>query len=186
MRDYLTNIFILLLIFIISVPCLSQEARFTIPDKGETILNRQDFSSAVEIDNFDISTGFYWTAIASVNVINRNDKNQILLLKDELKNEDDKLKRVELERLLGKWEIDLFWPKFYVKDELYEGHIYDGGVNPKSEPQAMILLLLKVDNRLNDYFNDWFDKGPMTHYPGISASVLGRNMIIARCEIFFP
>lgn len=184
-KDFSKGIFILLLI-IASVTGLAQEGRFTVPEKGVTINNRQGFLAAIEINNFDISSGFYWTAIASVKEINDNDRNRILNLREQLNNEEDSLKRGEMERLLGKWKIDLFWPKFNVKDEIYEGPIYDGGTNPRSVPQAMILLLLKVDDRLNNYFNDWFDNGPVNHYPGIPVSVLGRNMVITRCEIFFP
>ena len=91
-----------------------------------------------------------------------------------------------MKKLLGRWEVDLFWPKFYVKEGLYKSLIYDGGVNPKSEPQAAILLLLKVDDKLNAYFNDWFDDGPEKVYLGMSISILKKNMLLARCEIFFP
>lgn len=185
-RNSFYFIYIFLTTIILSVPCLSQEARFTKPNKGETIMNRQDFSVAVEIDDFDLSDGYYWTAIASVKSVNRDDRNRILFLRDQIRSEDNTVLQNEMEELLSKWEIDLFWPKFYIREELYEGNVYDGGVNPTSEPQAMILLLLKVDNKLNNYFNEWFAEGPVTRYPGIPVSALEEGLILARCEIFFP
>lgn len=168
--------------------CLAQQdgARFVTPEKGEMIINRKMFAAAVEIDGFDVSSGYYWTATASVKGLNKKERDRILQLRKELMDKDDNKKITEMKKLLGRWEVDLFWPKFYVKEGLYESLIYDGGVNPKSEPQAAILLLLKVDDKLNAYFNEWFDDGPEKGYPGMSISILKKNMLLARCEIFFP
>jgi len=168
--------------------CLAQEdgARFVTPEKGEMIINRKIFAAAVEIDGFDVSSGYYWTATASVKGLNKKERDRILQLRKELMGKDDNKKRTEMKKLLRRWEVDIFWPKFCVKEGSYESPIYDGGVNPTSEPQAMVLLLLKVDDKLNAYFNEWFDEGPENGYPGMSTSILQKNMLLARCEIFFP
>ena len=168
--------------------CLAHEdgAGFVKPEKGDMIMNRKSFAAAVEIDSFDASSGYYWTATASVKGLNKKERERILQLSKELMDRDDNKQRTEMQKLLGRWEVDLFWPKFHVKKGIYESLIYDGGVNPKSEPQAAVLLLLKVDDKLNAYFNEWFDEGPEKGYPAMSTSILKKNMLLARCEIFFP
>jgi len=55
------------------------------------------------------------------------------------------------------------------------------------EPQPMILLILKVDDSLNNYFKQWFREGSKGKgYPGIPVSKLSKRMVLDRCEIFFP
>lgn len=122
---------------------------------------------------------------ASVKNLTSNDREKILNLKKELEIQWNKNKKLEVDSLINKWEINQFWPKFYVKTPIYESKIYDGGTNPFPYPQAMILLLLKVDDSINNCFELWFEEGVEKGYPGIPLSFLKPYMIKARCEIFF-
>lgn len=164
-----------------------QRAAFTTPSRGSVVDNRRDFKVAVQIDNFE-SGGHYWVAIASVTG-HAETWNRVLELYRQLRGGRDTSKAAELVKLIGRWQGDLFWPKFFVPESPYEGRVFDGGSNPLHglEPQPMILLLLKVDDRLQAYFRNWLREGSAGKgYPGIPASRLGKAMILARAEIFFP
>ena len=162
-------------------------AAFTSRISGETIKHRKDFPVSVDIRDFDDS-GNYWVAIASVS---GHDKTWELVLKlrKQLQKKDDEKKKAELQQLISEWPIDQFWPKFYVPESPYQSKVYDGGTNPLKglEPQPMVLLILEVDDSLQSFFRRWFRDGAAGKgYPGIPVSRLGENMILARCEIFFP
>jgi hypothetical protein len=89
--------------------------------------------------------------------------------------------------LIRTWEVDQVWPKYFIKKRLYEGHVYDGGNNPRRDPQPMILLILKVDSKLDNDINQWFDEGSKKGWPGMTFEKIKNNLdILARCEIFFP
>ncbi len=160
-----------------------QRAAFTMPRKGSVVQNRRDFPVSVQIDNFEPS-GYYWVAIGSVSG-HAETWDQVL----ELYRARDASKGGKLLKLIGGWQVDLFWPKFLVPKSPYEGKVFDGGSNPLHgvEPQPMILLLLKVDDPLQTYFRRWLREGSAGKgYPGIPASRLGKDMTLARTEIFFP
>lgn len=165
----------------------SGKTGFTTPLKGDTIANRRDFVVSLEIGNFDKTTGHHWVAIASVTGHNNNWE-RVLELYSKSRDKQNAARK-ELDELVSKWRINQFWPKFYVPEESCEDHVFDGGSNPLKglEPQPMILIIIKVDDRLQDNFRQWFKRGSKgLGYPGFSASILSGNMILARCEIFFP
>lgn len=174
-------------LFVTALPALTfaQGGGFTSPRKGDTIENRKAFMVSLQINDFDKS-GHYWVAIATVTGHDSTWK-RVLELYKESRN-GNRAARSKIKALIGEWQIDQFWPKFYVSKSPYEDVVYDGGINPLRglEPQPMILLILKVDDPLTDFFKKWFKEGPKKGYPGIGASELGRGMVIARCEIFFP
>ncbi len=157
------------------------ESTFTEPRNGETVGHRKSFTAAVDIEDYS-SAGKYWVAIASVTGHERT-WDRVLELREQVMTADDRAARSELIELIGDWPLDQFWPKFFVKSNPYKAQVFDGGTNPLSEPQPMVLLLLKVDDSLQEYISGWFkDKD----YPGIPATRLRRGMILARSEIFFP
>jgi hypothetical protein len=160
---------------------------FTTPLKGDTIVNRKDFVVSLEISNFDKKTGHHWVAIASVTGHNKKWE-RVLGLYRESRGKHNAA-RTEMDKILSEWQIDQFWPKFYVPEKNYENRVFDGGSNPLKglEPQPMILLIIKVDDRMQNNFRQWFKRGAAGNgYPGYPASILSENMVLARCEIFFP
>ena len=181
---------IIVLIFVLVGISFSQGTGFTTPRKGDTIESRQDFVVSLEIDKFDNTTGHYWVAIASVTGAANWEKVIELYKKSAGKSgEVAKAGQEEMKKLIGEWKIDQVWPKFYVPVSPYQGRVFDGGQNPMKgfEPQPMILLILKVDDTLQNYFRTWFQAGEAGKgYPGIPVSRFSQNMILARCEIFFP
>jgi hypothetical protein len=163
-----------------------EKTGFTSPLKGDTIEYREDFVVSLEIGNF-VKGGNYWVAIASVTGYNNDWKSVLELYKKALGKNNEA--RKEMNELISKWQIDQFWPKFYVSESHCEDRIFDGGKNPLKglEPQPMILLILKIDDPLQNYIEKWLKDGASGKgYPGIPASRLTGNMILARCEIFFP
>jgi hypothetical protein len=163
------------------------ETGFTSPQKGDTIGNRKNFVVSLDIDDFDKTTGHHWVAIASVTGHN-NKWDRVLELYRKSKGEHNAARK-EMNKLISEWRINQFWPKFFVPEESYEGNVFDGGKNPLQglEPQPMILLIIKVDDKLQKNFRQWFRRGSEGKgYPGFPASILSGNMILARCEIFFP
>jgi hypothetical protein len=164
----------------------NEKTGFTSPLKGDTITNRQDFVVSLEIGNFN-EGGNYWVALASVTGHN-NDWERVLELYKKSRGKNNEARK-ELNQLISKWQIDQFWPKFYISENPCQDHVFDGGQNPLKglEPQPMILLILKVDDTLQNYFKQWLKNGAAGKgYPGIPVSRLPQNMILARCEIFFP
>jgi hypothetical protein len=78
----------------------------------------------------------------------------------------------------------MHWPKFYVKSAQFKGRIFDGGENPFSKPQPMIILLLKVNDSTNQQFELWLEKGKNSgHYEGIP---IDSSQITASVPIYFP
>ncbi len=184
------SLVIVLLSFISPVHGIAQDvprAAFTAPENGETIVNRKEFPVSLEIAEFSPG-GKYWVAIASVKT-HGGTWEEVVELYEELKTGYDESMRDELVRLIAEWDIDLYWPKFYVPENPYRSNVFDGGSNPLRglEPQPMILLALNADDTLHRHFRRWLREGAAGQgYPGIPASSLGRDMILARCEIFFP
>jgi hypothetical protein len=180
---------IISVIFVLSGVIFSQangKTGFSSPLKGDTIVDRRGFVVSLEIGNFDNTTGYYWVAIASVT--GHGEKwESVMQLYNESRNGQYEARK-EINKIISEWQIDQFWPKFYIPKNSYENHVFDGGSNPLSciEPQPMILLIIKVDDKLHNKFIEWFKKGKAGHgFPGYSASILSDNMILARCEIFF-
>ncbi len=103
-------------------------AIFTMPRQGDTIQSREDFAVSVEINDFG-PNGTYWVAIASVTG-HEETWDRVLELRERIKHSKDSAARSELSKLVEKWPITLFWPKFYVPENPYEGRIFDGGTNP--------------------------------------------------------
>lgn len=163
------------------------KAAFTTPQKGETIMNRGDFIVTLEISDFDRTSGFHWVAIASVTDYNKTWA-RVMELYEKSRDRYGYKAKGEMIKLISEWKIDIFWPKFYIPENPYLGHVYDNWQNPMKglEPQPMILLILKVDDALHLYFKQFLRENLQKGYPGISASKLAKNMILARCEIFFP
>ena len=192
MNGHISSKCITLLISFVVVLCASMPARaenayISEPRRGDTIQNRRDFTVTVQIDGFDVSA-YYWVAIASVKEHSET-WDRILTLYDSLKKKPNDALRGEMLKLMDKWQIDLFWPKYYVSTKLHEGRVFDGGSNPLHglEPQPMILIVLKIDDTLQAFLRKWLrDSAAGKGYPGISASKLNKSMILARCEIFFP
>ena len=157
------------------------------PASGKKIVHRENFPVSVDIKNFDDSSN-YWVAIASVS--GHDDTwERVLELREQLRKKDDEKKEAELQKLISKWPIDQLWLKFYVPESPYQSKVFGGGSNPLKglEPQPMVLLILKVDDSLQRFFRRWFRDGAAGKgYPGIPVSKLRPNMILARCEIFFP
>jgi hypothetical protein len=184
------KLFLICLIFFqLSANCLAQNALFTNIKKGETITNRESFPVAISIANFDNSNGYYWVAIASVKQIESIDWKNTILLYNEAKKTNDVDKKNELIKKISKWKIDLFWPKFYVPKSNYHSDLYDGGHNPLTglEPEPMILVIMKVDDSINESFKEWFNGSKSGKgYPGFPLSKFSENIILGRCEIFFP
>jgi hypothetical protein len=181
---------IIALIFALAGISYSQGTGFTAPRKGDTVTNRKDFGVSIEIDDFDKTTGHYWVAIASVTGA-ANWERVLELYKKSGGKSDEAAKAVqeEMKTLINGWKIDQVWPKFYVPLNPYQGRVFDGGQNPLYglEPQPMILLILKVDDPLHNYIRKWFSDGAAGKgYPGIPAASFTENMMLARCEIFFP
>jgi hypothetical protein len=181
---------IIVLIFVLTGISYSQGTRFTTPRKGDTIENRQDFIVSLTIDKFDKTTGHYWVAIATVTRSTNWERVLELYKKSGSKSGDAvREEQEEMKNLIAEWKIDQVWPKFYVPVSPYQGRVFDGGQNPMKgiDPQPMILLILKVDDTLQDYFRGWFQAGEAGKgYPGIPVSRFSQTMILARCEIFFP
>ena len=165
----------------------NEETGFTLPQKGDTIKNRNDFVVSLEIGDFDKTTGHHWVAIASV--IGHDKKwDRVLELYKESRDQRNAARK-EMNKIISKWQINQFWPKFYIPERSYEGNVFDGGHNPLTgiDPQPMILLIIKVDDKLQNNFRRWFRRGSAGKgYPGFPAQILSENMILARCEIFFP
>lgn len=161
-------------------------AAFTSHDNGSTVKNRKDFVVSVQIGNFD-STAHHWVAIASVTGHNSTWSRVLELYRGSRGNRGSTA-AFEMKALISQWNIHKFWPKFYVPKSPYEGHVFDDGINPMQglEPQPMVLLIIKVDDRLHEYFKKWFRQAPQKGFPGIPCKMLSRGMILARCEIFFP
>jgi hypothetical protein len=184
-----SNFFISLLItiliaFVFLNICIAEESKaiFLKPEKGKTIENRRNFPVKTQIYDYNANAN-YWVAIASVKG-HKNSWKRVFELRQEL---NDKSKKSQMLKLISEWKINLVWPKYHIKKKVHTGQVYDGGVNPKSEPQPMILLILKVDSKLNSDINEWLDEGPETGYPGMKIENIRDNLqILARCEIFFP
>lgn len=185
---YVTWLVIILLIYASPGFIFSQESRrtgFTVPQKGDTLI-RPEFDVSLEIGNFDRTTGHYWVAIASVKS-HLTSWDLVLELYEESRDKHNAT-RNKMNKLISEWQLNLFWPTNYIDKNPYEGMVNDGGKNPLKglEPQPMILLIIKVDDRLQNEIRKWFRKGAAENfYPGFSASLLSENMVIARCEIFF-
>ncbi len=157
-------------------------AAFTHPRCGSLVENRQNFGVSLDVRDMD-RDGSYWVAIASAT--GHDDTwDRVKELYDE-----ERLRDPEMLELISQWQIDLVWPKFFVPTSPHQGRVFDGGVNPLRglDPQPMILVLLEVDDALEEYFRTWFRQGAAGGgYPGIPASSFTEDMIVARCEIFFP
>jgi hypothetical protein len=78
---------------------------------------------------------------------------------------------------------DVHWPKFYVKKGQFTGRVSDGGQNPYSKPQEMLLLLLKVDDATSQQFERWLATGISLGYPGLRPNP---GDIVAQVPITFP
>lgn len=171
----------LLVGFMVLNICIAQgnKARFIEPDRAKIIENRKDFLVKTQIDNYDTNAN-YWVAIATVKGHHRSWKRVLQLL---TQGEDES----QLVNLIRTWEIDQVWPKYFIKKKVYEGKVYDGGNNPRRDPQPMILLILKVDSKLDNDINQWFDEGSKKGWPGMNFEKIKTNLdVLARCEIFFP
>lgn len=134
-------------------------AVFTEPSAGILIEDRADFGVAGSIQDYAhdrVNRLHYWVSLASV------------------------------ARRGAKSTPDLHWPKFYVKTAQFEGRIYDGGQNPKQEPQTMMILLLRVDDATNQRFTRWLD-GPI--FKGFRVNEQDRTRqieVVANVPIKFP
>jgi hypothetical protein len=185
-KIFIVSILVIILLGFVSLGICNVKGEdntlFLEPGKGTTILNRKNFPAKTQIDNMD-ENYHYWVAIASVKG-HDSSWNKVLELRKDLENKE---KKHQMLKLIGKWEVDLIWPKYYIKKNIYEGRVFDGGFNPGNEPQPMILLVLKVDSKLNSEINKWFREGPRKGFPGMEVEKIKHNMkILARCEIFFP
>jgi hypothetical protein len=176
---------VITIIFLFSLAApYSISAEIMSPEKGEIIENRSSFPVVVEIPNFD-SNGNYWMAIASVKNY-ASTKDRVLSILNSTTGQDEEARK-ELVRIIANWQINQFWPKFVVKRRSDWGDVYDGGRNPRREPQPMILLLIKVSDTLDQRFDNWLtdcEEGKGCN--GIPGVLLKENMIVSRTEIFFP
>jgi len=158
---------------------------FTSPSPGDTVKNRAKFKVSIQIDNFDPGSR-YWVAIATV-----TGHSSSWGAAREWYNSaggTGKILGEEIKKIFAQWQIDQFWPKFYVSENPCVNDVYDGGSNPLKgiEPQPMILLILKVEDRMHNNFVKWLREGPEKGYPGFSSSELESGIeVLARCEIFF-
>lgn len=129
-------------------------ALITEPPSGTLIKNRLDFPVAWSIDTFD---------------------------KDRAVNLHY---WVSIASVKGNNEIDLHWPKFYVKAGQAQGRVSDGGQNPLPDPQPMVILLLRVDDATNQRFTAWLKRGSTEGgFPGLPVKM---SEIAARVPIKFP
>ncbi len=81
---------------------------------------------------------------------------------------------------MGKDDLRVHWPKFYVKAARFTAPVHDGGHNPLPEKQPMTILLLRVDDSTNQRFVAWLKKG--APYDGLEVT---RSEIVARALIYF-
>ncbi len=183
MRLTSKNALVIFLLLYLTTP-YSIRAEIMSPEKGEIIENRSAFPVVVEIPNFD-SNGNYWMAIATVKNY-AGTKDRVLSILNSKTGQDEEAKE-ELVTIIANWKINQFWPKFVVKNGSDWGDVYDGGRNPRREPQPMILLLVKVSDALNQRFSNWLtDCEEGKACKGIPGVMLKENMIVSRTEIFFP
>jgi hypothetical protein len=179
---------IILLIHVLPEFIFSEKSRrtgFTALQKGETLI-RPEFDVSLEISNFNRTTGHYWVAIASVKG-HLKSWDRVLKLYTKSKDRHNSTRK-ELNILISEWQLNLFWPKNHIDKNPYEGVVNDNGKNPlrAMEPQPMVLLIIKVDDKLHNQIRQWFRKGSAENsFPGFPASMLSKRMILARCEIFF-
>jgi hypothetical protein len=188
MKKYLLlSLLFVLFIFIWAEFGFSQQSAksfFTNISPGQLIENRKCFPASLQIDNFQPNSGHYWVAMASVK--NNNNSQRISELCNR-SNQRTKEEQIEFEKLIKLQEINQFWPKFYIKKSKTAQDVYDGGNNTSKFPQPIILLIIRVDDALNSYIENWFKEGEAGKgYPGIPSSRLNSAKIISRCEIFFP
>ncbi|UCH92320.1 MAG: hypothetical protein JSV88_18765 [Candidatus Aminicenantes bacterium] len=183
-KSFISLLITVLIAFIFLNICIAGESKaiFLKPEKGKTIENRKDFLVNTQIFDYDANAN-YWVAIATVKG-HSSSWQGVLELRRELNNE---AKKSQMLKLISKWEIDLVWPKYFIKKKVFAGQVYDGGNNPRRDPQPMILLILKVDSKLDNDINQWFDEGPEKGWPGMNFEKINNNLrVLARCEIFFP
>jgi hypothetical protein len=185
----LNQLLICVIVVLFSVNCVAQNALIINIKSGETISNRASFPVSISIANFDNSNGYYWVAVASVKHIESLEWKNTILLYNEVKQTNNLSKQAELLKKISKWQIDLFWPKFYVPTSNYHSDLYEGGHNPLTglEPEPMMILIIKVDDSINESFKEWFNDGKTGKgYPGFPLSKFSENIVLGRCEIFFP
>ncbi len=127
----------------------------TEPPSGALIKNRLDFPVAWAIDTFDKDRAANWHYWVSIASVKGNNN-----------------------------ELDLHWPKFYVKAGQAQGRVSDGGQNPFPYPQPMVILLLRVDDATNQRFIAWLRRGSSKGgFPGFPVST---TEVVARVPIRFP
>lgn len=167
--------------------CLkAQVEQITNLERGQVVMQPSNFNVAYNIQDFDSDNAHYWMAIASVSNVEPEQINHVLDYTAELKKSWDDDLEAKLHNLLSSWELNNFWPKYYIKNRVGQGDVYEGGNNPLPIHKPMVLLILKVDDRLNNYFISWFNRGELDGYPGISIDNLQDYMIVERCEILLP
>jgi len=192
-RQFLFHFFLLIIILPIPIhpPVVESigrdNARIIHPDRGDLIKTPNQFNVKVEIDHFDYSS-HYWVAIAKPTGHTQM-WDRVLSLHQALRVAHDDDRKTEIDALIDLWEIDYFWPKFWVTKTPSKHRISHPCKNPLEniEPQPMILLVLKVDDALHNRFREWFAAAKEDNSrPGLSPSELNKKMVLARCEIFFP
>jgi hypothetical protein len=190
---FIIGLGIILLIFVVPGIIFSQGSGttgFTSPQKGDTLI-RPDFNVSIDIGNFDNTTGHYWVAIASIKGKHQDGswKRICELYKESRDNRSTARRRVN--ELISNWKLNKFWPKEYISKKSCEISVNDSGKNYSAkkkppEPQPQVLLIIKVDDKFNNSILDWLDEGEeKDSWPAFPASRLSKNMILARCEIFF-
>jgi hypothetical protein len=132
---------------------LDSESVIVEPAPGTLIKNRLDFVVAGAIDDFDRTRA------------------------------ENGHYWVSLATLTSRNEPDLHWPKFAVKSGQFRGRVSDGGTNPFSGVQPMLILLLRVDDATNQRFDRWLGAGSASGYPGFRPKP---GEIVARVPIQFP
>lgn len=134
--------FCILLLLLLGKNGYSQKGEITSHYPGEIQIPRLKFHVKTKISNYN-PEHHYWVAIAKVkgteNPENWDEKNweEIIRLFQKRENKKSSYKRedgLKLQKLVGRWAPKEFWPKYNVKDEVYEGDLYDGGKNPLETP----------------------------------------------------
>ncbi len=171
---FFKTILILVVSYISSGNIIAQtSSMFTLPARGELIKERGKFLAETNIDNYEPSKYHYWVCEA---IVTDSDEHYAASLLNNKK---------AVIQDMSNWKLSQVWPKYYIKDNPYQGYIFDNGSNINPYMQPVVLFIVKADASLNQYITNWFADAEKRGYPGIPYAVF-EDRVISKLEIFFP
>ena len=166
-------IFALLALFPLQSLLAQSDLMILKPNRADIIKVKTAFDVETNIDNYSPGQYHYWVGIASV-------KNADSFMAGTLSTDRD----LVLKDMEG-WQLDLIWPKYYIRDNPNVSSLFEGGVNPSPFLQPAFIVIIKADNQLSGFINNWFKVASTKNFPGIPASRFN-GAIISKLEVFFP